>query len=128
MKIAISHHLVEAVDRTRRGDFSKEGLTGFNLRVARTRCLSSRGYLDFLFPDCDRRTRAVGSGRHSAPSTFRPSARVGRDCVISGNGPSTLRPPTCHVLSICDRLFELLVREPRPRDGGASQCRPFGPP
>lgn len=29
---AISHHLVEAVDRTRRGDFSQQGLTGFDLQ------------------------------------------------------------------------------------------------
>lgn len=29
--LAISHHLVEAVDRTRRGDFSFEGLRGFDL-------------------------------------------------------------------------------------------------
>jgi D-lactate dehydrogenase len=30
--LTISHHLVEAVDRTRRGDFSLKGLTGFDLR------------------------------------------------------------------------------------------------
>lgn len=30
--LAISHHLVEAVDRTRRGDFSQVGLQGFDLR------------------------------------------------------------------------------------------------
>ena len=29
--LTISHHLVEAVDRTRRGDFSLKGLTGFDL-------------------------------------------------------------------------------------------------
>jgi D-lactate dehydrogenase len=29
--LAISHHLVEAVDRTRRGDFSQDGLRGFDL-------------------------------------------------------------------------------------------------
>jgi len=29
--LAISHHLVEAVDRTRRGDFSQAGLQGFDL-------------------------------------------------------------------------------------------------
>jgi D-lactate dehydrogenase len=29
--LAISHHLVEAIDRTRRGDFSLQGLTGFEL-------------------------------------------------------------------------------------------------
>lgn len=29
--LALSHHLVEAVDRTRRGDFSQQGLTGFDL-------------------------------------------------------------------------------------------------
>jgi D-lactate dehydrogenase len=29
---AISHHLIEAVDRTRRGDFSQQGLTGFDLQ------------------------------------------------------------------------------------------------
>lgn len=29
--LAISHHLVEAVDRTRRGNFSQEGLQGFDL-------------------------------------------------------------------------------------------------
>jgi D-lactate dehydrogenase len=28
---AISHNLVDAVDRTRRGDFSLEGLDGFDL-------------------------------------------------------------------------------------------------
>ena len=30
--LTISHHLVEAIDRTRRGDFSLKGLTGFDLR------------------------------------------------------------------------------------------------
>jgi len=30
--LAISHHLVEAVDRTRRGDFSQAGLRGFDLQ------------------------------------------------------------------------------------------------
>jgi D-lactate dehydrogenase len=30
--LTISHHLVEAIDRTRRGDFSLQGLTGFDLR------------------------------------------------------------------------------------------------
>lgn len=30
--LAISHHLIPAVDRTRRGDFSQEGLQGFDLR------------------------------------------------------------------------------------------------
>lgn len=30
--IAISHHLVEAIDRTRRGDFSLKGLRGFDLK------------------------------------------------------------------------------------------------
>jgi D-lactate dehydrogenase len=30
--LALSHHLTEAVDRTRRGDFSLEGLRGFDLR------------------------------------------------------------------------------------------------
>jgi len=29
--LAISHRLIEAVDRTRRGDFAQEGLTGFDL-------------------------------------------------------------------------------------------------
>jgi D-lactate dehydrogenase len=29
--LTISHHLVEAIDRTRRGDFSLKGLTGFDL-------------------------------------------------------------------------------------------------
>jgi len=29
--LAISHHIVEAVDRTRRGDFSQKGLQGFDL-------------------------------------------------------------------------------------------------
>nr|WP_296748322.1 hydroxyacid dehydrogenase [Thioalkalivibrio sp.] len=29
--LAISHRLIEAVDRTRRGDFTQEGLTGFDL-------------------------------------------------------------------------------------------------
>jgi D-lactate dehydrogenase len=30
--LTISHHLVDAIDRTRRGDFSLRGLTGFDLR------------------------------------------------------------------------------------------------
>lgn len=30
--LTISHHIVEAVDRTRRGDFSQDGLRGFDLR------------------------------------------------------------------------------------------------
>lgn len=30
--LAVSHHLVEAVDRTRRGDFSQAGLCGFDLQ------------------------------------------------------------------------------------------------
>lgn len=30
--LTISHHLVEAIDRTRRGDFSLQGLRGFDLR------------------------------------------------------------------------------------------------
>jgi D-lactate dehydrogenase len=30
--LTISHHLVEVIDRTRRGDFSLKGLTGFDLR------------------------------------------------------------------------------------------------
>lgn len=30
--LAISHHLIEAVDRTRRGDFSQAGLGGFDLQ------------------------------------------------------------------------------------------------
>lgn len=30
--LTISHHLVDAIDRTRRGDFSLKGLTGFDLR------------------------------------------------------------------------------------------------
>lgn len=30
--LAISHHLIEAVDRTRRGDFSQAGLRGFDLQ------------------------------------------------------------------------------------------------
>ncbi|MFW6053202.1 MAG: NAD(P)-dependent oxidoreductase [Persicimonas sp.] len=30
--LALSHHIVEAVDRTRRGDFSQQGLRGFDLR------------------------------------------------------------------------------------------------
>jgi D-lactate dehydrogenase len=30
--LAISHHIIPAVDRTRRGDFSQEGLQGFDLR------------------------------------------------------------------------------------------------
>jgi D-lactate dehydrogenase len=30
--LTLSHHLVEAIDRTRRGDFSLQGLTGFDLR------------------------------------------------------------------------------------------------
>jgi D-lactate dehydrogenase len=30
--LALSHHIIEAVDRTRRGDFSQEGLRGFDLR------------------------------------------------------------------------------------------------
>lgn len=30
--LAISHHLIEAVDRTRRGDFSQQGLRGFDLQ------------------------------------------------------------------------------------------------
>lgn len=30
--LALAHHLIEAVDRTRRGDFSLQGLAGFDLR------------------------------------------------------------------------------------------------
>lgn len=30
--LALSHHIIEAVDRTRRGDFSQQGLRGFDLR------------------------------------------------------------------------------------------------